>query len=69
MPCGSIAPARADEWHLFDLQALVNSGGRSTIRATMHGEDGQLNLSMAQELLIRKLEVPINFDTPPWADA
>jgi len=61
-------PARADEWHLFDLQALVNSGGRSTIRATMHSADGQLDLSMAQELLIRKLEVPLQFDTPPWME-
>jgi acyl-CoA thioesterase-2 len=59
-------PARADEWNFFDLHALVNAGGRSTIRATMHGEDGQLHLSMAQELLIRKLDVPIVFETPPW---
>jgi len=58
---------RADEWHIFDLHALVNSGGRATIRATMHDERGQLNLSMAQELLIRKLEVPIAMGDPPWA--
>jgi hypothetical protein len=44
----------------------VNTGGRGTIRATMHGEDGTLHLSMAQELLIRKLEVPLVFDPPPW---
>ncbi|HEX3795452.1 MAG TPA: acyl-CoA thioesterase domain-containing protein [Acidimicrobiales bacterium] len=61
-------PARADQWNLFDLHALVNAGGRATIRATMHGEDGQLHLSMAQELLIRKLEVPIVFEAPPWVD-
>jgi acyl-CoA thioesterase-2 len=61
-------PARADEWHLFDLQALVNAGGRATIRATMHGEDGLLCLSMAQELLIRELEVPIVFEDPPWLE-
>jgi acyl-CoA thioesterase-2 len=60
--------ARADEWNLFDLQALVNAGGRATIRATMHGEDGRLHLSMAQELLIRKLEVPIDFESPPWLE-
>jgi acyl-CoA thioesterase II len=60
-------PGRADQWNLFDLQAIANAGGRATIRATMHGDDGQLHLSMAQELLIRKLEVPINFETPPWA--
>jgi acyl-CoA thioesterase-2 len=62
-------PWRADTWSLFDLQALVNAGGRSTIRATMHGEDGTLHLSMAQELLIRKLDVPLVFETPPWLEA
>jgi acyl-CoA thioesterase II len=61
-------PARADEWSIFDLQALVNAGGRATVRATMHGEDGALHLSMAQELLIRKLDVPIEFDMPPWTE-
>jgi acyl-CoA thioesterase-2 len=59
-------PWRADEWSLFDLQALVNAGGRATIRGTMHGEDGSLHLSMAQELLIRKLEVPLVFEAPAW---
>jgi hypothetical protein len=34
----------------------------------MHGEDGSLHLSMAQELLIRKLEVPMHFDAPPWVE-
>jgi acyl-CoA thioesterase-2 len=48
-------PRRADEWNLFDFQALVNANGRSTIRGTMYGEDGVLYLSMAQELLIREL--------------
>ena len=61
-------PWRADRWSLFDLQALVNAGGRATIRATMHGEDGSLHLSMAQELLIRKLEVPLVFETPAWLE-
>jgi acyl-CoA thioesterase II len=59
-------PWRADRWSLFDIQTLVNTGGRATIRATMHGEDGLLHLSMAQELLIRRLEVPLVFDPPPW---
>jgi acyl-CoA thioesterase II len=61
-------PWRADTWSLFNIQALVNAGGRATIRATMHGEDGTLHLSMAQELLIRKLETPLVFDTPPWLE-
>jgi acyl-CoA thioesterase-2 len=57
-------PWRADEWSLFDLQTVVNAGGRGTIRGTMHGEDGMLHLSMAQELLIRPLEVPLMFERP-----
>jgi acyl-CoA thioesterase-2 len=61
-------PWRADRWSLFDLHALVNAGGRATIRATMHGEDGNLHLSMAQELLIRKLEVPLVFEPPAWLE-
>jgi acyl-CoA thioesterase-2 len=61
-------PWRADAWSLFDIQALVNAGGRATIRATMHGEDGTLHLSMAQELLIRRLETPLVFETPPWLE-
>jgi acyl-CoA thioesterase-2 len=61
-------PWRADVWSLFDIQALVNAGGRATIRATMHGEDGTLHLSMAQELLIRKLETPLVFEAPPWLE-
>jgi acyl-CoA thioesterase II len=61
-------PWRADEWSIFDLHALVNAGGRATVRATMHGEDGSLHLSMAQELLIRKLDEPLVFKAPPWVD-
>ena len=61
-------PRRADEWNLFDLQALVNAGGRATVRSTMYGDDGVLYQSMAQELLIRELEVPQVFEAPPWAD-
>jgi acyl-CoA thioesterase-2 len=61
-------PARADAWNFFDLHALVNAGGRATIRATMHGEDGKLHLSMAQELLIRELDEPIVLPAPSWVD-
>ena len=60
-------PWRADAWSIFDLHALVNAGGRATVRATMHGEDGSLHLSMAQELLIRELDEPLVFEAPPWA--
>jgi acyl-CoA thioesterase II len=61
-------PWRADAWSFFDLHALVNAGGRATIRATMHGEDGSLHLSMAQELLIRELDEPLVFIAPSWVD-
>jgi acyl-CoA thioesterase-2 len=61
-------PWRADQWSFVNISALVNAGGRATIRATMHGEDGTLHLSMAQELLIRRLESPLVFETPPWLD-
>ena len=61
-------PWRADEWSIFDLQTLVNAGGRATVRATMHGEDGSLHLSMAQELLIRELDEPMVFEAPPWVE-
>jgi acyl-CoA thioesterase-2 len=61
-------PWRADAWSIFDLHTLVNAGGRSTIRATMHGEDGSLHLSMAQELLIRELDEPMVFKPPPWVN-
>lgn len=42
-------------WHLFDLEAIVNHGGRATLRGTLTSEDGQLVASMGQELLIRRL--------------
>ena len=57
-----------DDWNLFDLHTLVNSGARATVRATMHGIDGALHLSMAQELLIRRLETPLVFEAPPWLE-
>ena len=57
-------PWRADTWSLFDMHALVNAGGRATVRATMHGEDGTLHLSMAQELLIRELDEPLQTTSP-----
>ena len=59
-------PWRADAWSIFDLHALVNAGGRATVRATMHGENGTLHLSMAQELLIRELDEPLQITNPTW---
>jgi hypothetical protein len=34
----------------------------------MHGEDGTLHLSMAQELLIRELDEPLQMTSPQWTD-
>ena len=53
-------PQRMDEWLLYDLQAVVNDGGRSVIRGSMYAADGQLRFSIMQELLIRRL--PPNLD-------
>jgi acyl-CoA thioesterase-2 len=53
-------PARLDDWLLFDVQALVNAGARSTVRGSIYSQDGVLRASMAQELLIRRLDVPGN---------
>jgi acyl-CoA thioesterase-2 len=46
-------PLRADEWLLYDLHSLLNTGGRGLVRGTMHGPDGRLAVSVAQELLLR----------------
>jgi acyl-CoA thioesterase II len=55
-------PARADGWLFYDLHALINAGGRSTVRGEMYTSDGHLCLSLAQELLIRPLGTP----PTPW---
>jgi len=46
-------PARADEWVLFDVHSLINTGGRGVLRGTMHTQDGTVVASMAQEMIIR----------------
>jgi acyl-CoA thioesterase II len=46
-------PARADEWLLYDVHSLVNTGGRGLLRGTMHGTDRRLVVSVAQEMLLR----------------
>jgi acyl-CoA thioesterase-2 len=48
-------PPRTDGWLYCDFHALINAGGRSTVRGQFYDEDGLLVLSMAQELLIRPL--------------
>lgn len=45
--------ARADEWLLFDLQAVSNHNARGLTRGTLHTRDGVLVASIAQEALLR----------------
>jgi len=45
-------PARADQWLFFDVQSLVNAGGRGLLRAVMRDENGNVVASVAQELLL-----------------
>jgi acyl-CoA thioesterase-2 len=60
-------PFRADEWVLYDLVAIVNAGGRATVRGAMFTREGELCLSMTQELLIRPLENPVIETNAAWA--
>ncbi len=58
-------PARADRWLRYELQALVATGNRATVRGLMYDESGALVMSMAQELLVRP--VPgAQPQPPPW---
>lgn len=43
-------PARPDEWLLYDVQSLVNAGGRGLLRGVMRDRDGQVVASAAQEM-------------------
>ena len=58
-------PARADGWLFYDLHALVNTGGRSLVRGELYTRDGRLCVSLAQELLIRKLDTPLAWPPTP----
>jgi acyl-CoA thioesterase II len=46
-------PIRPDEWLYYDLHVSILVAGRSLLHGTIHTSDGQLGLSMAQEMLIR----------------
>lgn len=46
-------PVRADEWLLYDVHSLINTGGRGLLRGVFHTADGVLVASVAQEMLIR----------------
>jgi acyl-CoA thioesterase-2 len=49
-------PVRVDEWLFYDIHAVVNAGARSTVRGELYSRDGVLRASIAQELLIRRLD-------------
>lgn len=56
------APARADEWLLFDVKPLRNGGARGLAMGTMHTRGGVLVASVAQEALLRPtMQVPQEF--------
>jgi acyl-CoA thioesterase-2 len=43
-------PARADDWLYYDIESLVNAGGRGLLRGVMRDADGRIVLSIAQEM-------------------
>lgn len=47
------APARADDWLLFDVHPLRNAGARGLGMGTMHTRAGELVATIAQEALLR----------------
>ncbi len=61
-------PARADDWLLYDLQAIVNHAGRATLRGIMYTRQGDVVASMSQELLIRALDAPQPQIRPGWEE-
>ncbi|MHB8438955.1 MAG: acyl-CoA thioesterase [Acidimicrobiales bacterium] len=48
-------PPRADQWTSYDVQSLVNIGGRGTLRGVMRDPDGRVVASVAQEVLLKVL--------------
>ena len=49
-------PVRADEWLLYDLEAVACSNARGLARGTMWTQDGHLGVSITQEALIRPVQ-------------
>jgi acyl-CoA thioesterase II len=52
-------PFRLDDWVYCDFEPVVNTAGRAAVRGLFYDAAGRLCLSMAQELLIRPLDVPL----------
>jgi acyl-CoA thioesterase-2 len=53
-------------WHLFDLHTVTTGSGRSYMRGSLADEHGALRFSMAQEVLIRRVDdgVAVRFEDP-----
>ena len=50
-------PARADDWLFYDVQSLVNAGGRGLLRGAMRDPAGRVVVSVAQELRLTPVEL------------
>ncbi len=48
-------PVRADEWLLYDLEAVACGNARGLARGTMWTADGHLGISITQEALLRPI--------------
>jgi len=49
-------PARADDWLFYDVQSLVNAGGRGLLRGVMRDTAGHVVVSVAQEMRLTPVE-------------
>ena len=47
---------RADEWLFYDVQSLVNFGGRGLLRGVMRDRDGRVVASVAQEMRLTVID-------------
>jgi acyl-CoA thioesterase-2 len=43
-------PMRADSWLFYDVQSLVNAGGRGLLRGVVRDPEGRVVISVAQEM-------------------
>src|SRR5205807_1557326 len=48
--------ARADSWLFYDVQSLVNAGGRGLLRGTMRDTEGRVTVSVAQEMRLTPVD-------------
>src|SRR5437016_4284029 len=49
-------PARADAWLFYDVQSLVNAGGRGLLRGVMRDLEGRVIVSVAQEMRLTPVD-------------